>query len=518
MTAKVTFKDKLVDNLLNNWKKYIHYLIILFSIVLFIYALGYSTAWARTEVLGKTYKSTQPLFDLAKQTNDAIALLSVIGLLASVLSLMVGTHTRKKYYWTNYAFLWIMVIFSLATGLYIFFGSQVLKAEFISSFAEFEAEWEYLITLAFQSKDIRPNIIASLEGVLPFMLVGIISAGLSLWLYIDERLKHQSYLAREQLVIDTLAKIEAGEIKVEDKVVNQIPSVDEQIIDFTQKEMLEYKHVEVGKFYNDHKWMIQLAYIWTLMVTIIFIGLPVISTVIDFMSFNGFIDFNTESLTGLHGSLIGFLTIILLLVGFFNLGSLKVIRGIKSESVVRDTLIGHSIYLIATTIFGGLLLLTIALKVPKSSVEVDRMRYQNNSTGYGLVFASMLFFIWSLFTSINYSLFTGLADEVRVKPDFNVGLDITISIVLILVMFLAAEKVKTYSTKWSYGLIVISLIHIARIFYVPLLSLNKGQIPQDIFLQIFLAHSIAALLGFVAAGLSLNKSKKLEAYLKQRGK
>ena len=61
--------------------------------------------------------------------------------------------------------------------------------------------------------------------------------------------------------------------------------------------------------------------------------------------------------------------------------------------------------------------------------------------------------------------------------------------------------------KWSYGLMIISLINIVRIFYVPLLSYNKGQLPLDVFIQIALAHSISALLTLVAGFISLDKSK-----------
>lgn len=518
MTATNTFKTKLVDNLLKNWKKYIYYLIVLFSIVLFIYALGYSTAWARTEVLGKAYKETQPLFDLAKQTNDIIALLAVIGLVASVLSLMVSTHTRKKYYWTNYTLLGFVIVFTLATGIYAFVGSNILKAAFVSSFTEYAAEWDYLITLSFQSKDIKPNILMSLDGVLPILITGILASGLSIWLLLDERLNHQKYIEREQWIINTLEQVERGEIEVQERVMNQIPTVGEEIIDFTEKEVLTEHQIDVGEFYNTHKVIVNISYIWTLCMTILWIGLPIVSTFIDFLNFNGLIDFNTQSITNIHSSLLSFISIISLLIGLINLTSLKVIRQIKTEQTVRQIIIGHSIYLMFTTLIGGLLLMVVGRKIPVSKNEEDRMRYQTNSIAYRLSFAGLFFFIWSLFTSINYSLFTGLLNEVRVKPDFNTGLDITISIVLTLVIFLAAEKVKFYSMKWSYGLMIISLINIVRIFYVPLLSYNKGQLPLDVFIQIALAHSISALLTLVAGFISLDKSKRLKLYLEQEGK
>lgn len=519
MTAtNLSFKNKLVDHLTKNWKAYVFYLVVLFSTVLFIYALGFSTAWARTEVLGKTYKETQPIFDLTKQINDAIASLAAIGLISAVLNIMVGTHSRKKYFWTNYVLLAILIVSTLATGIYIFVGSEILKSEFTNSFDVFESRWAYLIQLSFQGRDIRPGIIESLSNSLPYMLVGLIASGLSVWLLIDERLKRPMQLAREAEVQSILEKVEKGEIKVSEKVMNQVPSVDDEIIDFTEKEVLEYETLEFGAFHKKHQTSIMIAHVWAVIVTslifISFIG----SIVIDFLNRYQIIDFNTESIVSLHPSLISFLSILLLLAGFFNLSAIKAIEKIKTDSIPRNTLLGYAIYLIPTTLISGILLLPVALKLPRSKVELAKMRYQNNQFGFTMTFGSMLFFIWSLFTSINYSLFTGLAEEVRVKPDHNIALDITISIVLILVMFLSAEKVKAYSKQWSYGLFVISVVNLLRLFYVPLISLNTNQIPMDIFIQIAICHIISAALTTIAGIVSLKKATKIQQALKQGGK
>lgn len=517
-STNVTLKNRLIDHLTNNWRSYVFYLIVLFSIVLFIFALGYSTAWARTEVLGKSYRETQPIFDLTKSTNDTILVLSSVGLLSSVLGLMLGTHNRKKYYWTNYVLLSVVVVFSLITGIYIMIGSNILRAEFANSFQTYEDEWNYLIQLSFQSNDIRPGILESLDSVLPFVLVGIITFGLGVWLLVDELIHHKVYVQREQYVEEMLRQVEAGLIKVSDKVMNQIPTVDDDVIDFTDKEILEFSHAEKGQFYSKHQTSLKISYIWAQIVTLLLFLSVVATFVIDTLYKFGVLSKDTVGFTGIEQSLIGFLSIIILLVACVNLMALKAIKQVEEELTPRNTLIGFAIFLIPSTLISGMLLLPVALKLPRSKVEISKMRYQANGLAYGLTFVSMLFFLWSLFTSINYSLFTGLADEIRVKPDFNIALDITISIVLVLAMFLAAEKVKSYSKKWSFGLFAISAINIARLFYVPLISLNTNQIPNDIFVQIALSHIISAVLTLAAGFISLNKSTKLEKAIKAGGK
>lgn len=516
-TTKISLKNRFINHVTTKWKTYIFSLVILFSIVTFIYTFGYSTAWARTEVLGKNFTYMQPLFSQSFETNNMLLLLSAGVLFSAVLSLLLGAHNRKKYFWTNYASLGALIGFSLIFTVYLIIASESLKNAFNQSFDTYQFEWEYLIQLAFQSYDMRPDIIASFTSVLSIALINIIVAGLSIWLVIDAALKHATLVAREKEVEDILLKVEKGEIKVTEKVVNEIPSIDDEIIDFTETEILAYEHQAVGRFYQQHKLSIDIAYIWTLMLTsLIFLSI-VGSFIIGTLHQMGTIDFTVQSLTGLNASFIEFIIVLLVLVLLFNMSALKAIKQVKLDLTNRSTLLSYGIYLLFTTAISGVLLIGVALKLKPSQFSSDKMRYQNNAFGYTFTFASLIFFIWSLFTSINYSLFTGELNEVRVRPDANVALDISISILLILMMFLAAEKVKTYSKNWSIGLFVISAINILRIFYVPLISVSTNQIPVDIFIQIAISHSISAFLTLIAGVVSFSKSSKLALILKEGG-
>lgn len=516
-TMKMTFKQRLINNLITKWKSYLYALIVLFSIVGFLYTLGYSTSWATTEVLGKNFKVMQPLFDQANATNNTILVLGAGFLLSAVLGLGFGTHNRKKYYLSNYITVGTTIGFGLLFSLFVIFGSLALKGAFEESFATYNNNWNYVVQLVFQSRDPRPDIIASFDSIYAIGLMGLVSVGLVTWLLVDNLLNRKAVLTREAYVKDILTKVETGEIKVSEKVMNQIPSVDDEIIDFSDKEILEYEHFEKGKFYQNHKLPILISYFVTLIFTLMISLLLVGNYVFGILYQMELIDFSYSSLTGIQSSVIDFGMILVLIVIFFNLSALKQIKSIKHDMASRSVLMGQGWYLLFTTIIAGVFILPVAYKLKPSKYYREKMRYQKNSFGYSYTFGAMLFFIWSLFTSITYSTFTFLPGEVRVIPDANVALDISISIILILVMFLAAEKVKVYSVKWSIGLLVISAINIARIFYVPLISLNTNQIPIDIFIQIAVSHTISALLTGIAGVVSYKKSKQLQLLMKEKG-
>ena len=77
------------------------------------------------------------------------------------------------------------------------------------------------------------------------------------------------------------------------------------------------------------------------------------------------------------------------------------------------------------------------------------MRYLKNNLGYGLVMLSLIFFLVALFASITYNsyLYQESNDYPKVLTDMNLAIDIAISIVILLIGFLSAEKVKVYSNN-----------------------------------------------------------------------
>lgn len=138
----------------------------------------------------------------------------------------------------------------------------------------------------------------------------------------------------------------------------------------------------------------------------------------------------------------------------------------------------------------------------------DKMRYQLNKLAYWLVLLAMIFQTVSLFMTITPR---------SVKPTMTTAIEILINIILLLVSFLAAEKVKAYSNKYAYGLFVISVIHLYRIFSEPLKLYKLGQLSAFRYTVItdLILISIACLV--TAALITLSKYKALKAHLKEIG-
>lgn len=140
--------------------------------------------------------------------------------------------------------------------------------------------------------------------------------------------------------------------------------------------------------------------------------------------------------------------------------------------------------------------------------RIDKMRYQKNTSAYTLVLVAMIFQTISLFSTITPS---------SVIPSLTTAIEILINITLLLFTFLAAEKVKTYSKNWAYGLIVISFVHFLRLFYEPLKVLRLNQISgrQYGFIVFEIVVSIAFLV--IASVITIDKHQKLMTHLKGLG-
>ncbi len=153
------------------------------------------------------------------------------------------------------------------------------------------------------------------------------------------------------------------------------------------------------------------------------------------------------------------------------------------------------------------------------NTKADKMRYQTNRTSYLLVMLSIVMTLIALFTNINYDQFISvLTDEhvYYVQPDLRVGLEIGLGIIMMLVMFMAAEKIKYYDGFWSrIGLFVLAGINIVRAFNLPLYALNQEWIPFGNVLVIMIEYGVAGLLLIYAGFISLQKYHILRAHLKE---
>ncbi|MCU0105026.1 hypothetical protein N7603_05090 [Acholeplasma vituli] len=140
--------------------------------------------------------------------------------------------------------------------------------------------------------------------------------------------------------------------------------------------------------------------------------------------------------------------------------------------------------------------------------RIDKMRYQLNKSAYWLVLLSMVFQTISLFMTITPR---------SVIPTMSTAVEILINILLLLVTFLAAEKVKAYSNRYVYGLFGISAVHLFRVFNEPLKLLKLKQISSVQYTQITILIGLTILFMVYAALITLRKYHELKTHLKEIG-
>ncbi len=150
------------------------------------------------------------------------------------------------------------------------------------------------------------------------------------------------------------------------------------------------------------------------------------------------------------------------------------------------------------------------------NIKIDKMRYQTNSLSYVLVMLSVVFSLIALFTLITYDSYGKGKNPLRVVPDYRIGLEIALAITLLLVTFLAAEKVKYYDRFWSnYGLFILAGINFFRIFNIPLYADKKGWIPNQVMINSIIEFIISVVLMLLAGIIAMRKVNLLKNYMKE---
>ena len=101
-----------------------------------------------------------------------------------------------------------------------------------------------------------------------------------------------------------------------------------------------------------------------------------------------------------------------------------------------------------------------------SELHLEKMRYNNNSLSYILGLLGIVFSIAACFISLN-----------SINPfGFKTVIKVILNILVLLIGFLASEKVKVYQIKFSYVMYVLGAIAIIRMLWYPLsllVSYNK---------------------------------------------
>ena len=145
------------------------------------------------------------------------------------------------------------------------------------------------------------------------------------------------------------------------------------------------------------------------------------------------------------------------------------------------------------------------------SVQLDRMRYTKNTASSRLALLAIVFDVL-FFISIYKS------DVGTYYYTMTIGGSIIYNLVFLLAAFLCSEGVKKYQTVYSWVMIVLGILQIARIFIIPMDAhrtiINSEPVmgnAQFIFTVVCLALSAACL--FAGAVINLKKSRALSAHL-----
>lgn len=158
-------------------------------------------------------------------------------------------------------------------------------------------------------------------------------------------------------------------------------------------------------------------------------------------------------------------------------------------------------------------------------LRTDIMRYKKNSASFWLCILAIV---------LDVAMFLIIYKEKLCVPNWQLGIDLVVNIVMILAFFLTAEKTKAYAVNGSYAAYVLGAIQVARIFWIPLeyfieWNVRQGEIALNPDLSsIGLSATkftwcvillLGSALSSIAAGLICNaKHKRLESYFHKEAK
>ncbi len=148
-------------------------------------------------------------------------------------------------------------------------------------------------------------------------------------------------------------------------------------------------------------------------------------------------------------------------------------------------------------------------------VKLDRLRYTKNVASSRLAILAILFDVF-FFVSIYKS------DVGSYYYNILIGASILYNLIFMLAAFLSSEGVKNYKPAFSYLLLALGAIQIARIFILPMQAhaatiTIKGVTSQVMkdgqFVRVVVYLCISAVCCFVSAVINLRKSRALAAYI-----
>lgn len=148
------------------------------------------------------------------------------------------------------------------------------------------------------------------------------------------------------------------------------------------------------------------------------------------------------------------------------------------------------------------------LKTLKREKLPQLLRYRNNSISFWLCMLAILF---------NVLAFLKIYEKASCTPDFILGIDVVINILVLLGCFVCAEEVKAYRKNFAYFSFVIAVLQIARIFIVPLKHVDvlsaEVNLFGNAFIYLIILYVVSAASLIVSGIICIKRGNILQDYL-----
>ena len=151
----------------------------------------------------------------------------------------------------------------------------------------------------------------------------------------------------------------------------------------------------------------------------------------------------------------------------------------------------------------------------EKTIRLDRMRYTKNSLASGLALLAIL---------VNVFYFINIYESNVASWYYNIlmGASILYNLIFMLAAFLCSEGVKNYKIGYAYGMFVLGIIQIIRIFIYPVKAhastveimketVTVMETKQFITCVIYLVVSAACLI--LGAIVGVVRSRQLQAHI-----
>lgn len=149
------------------------------------------------------------------------------------------------------------------------------------------------------------------------------------------------------------------------------------------------------------------------------------------------------------------------------------------------------------------------------TIKLDRLRYTKNTASSRLVYLAILldvFFFVSIYKSDVGSYYYNIL----------IGASILYNLIFMLAAFLASEGVKNYKKGYTWLLMALGALQVARIFIIPVqahaatITIKKVSyqvMENGQFIRVTLYLALSALCLFAAAVINLQKSNALASHI-----